>query len=266
MYEINFVRKRLLRKWIAIGAGISSIVVATLSIVSFLGRFVGTFTVRLETGNVKLALSESKEFANSSSYLHVGEIPNLQEYTYSGFENIGDENIDTEETTYMTEPAANFYRDGVTVRSINYFKYTFYIKNVGEDSANYDLAVKINDSKDDNGAEVQDTLRVMIYATEDDGTQSRKVYAKKSAISHLDENGNVSFDERISTDQYDYANQFESTDVIKTISVDNFDIGQMRRYTIVFWLEGNDPQSNRNVDVPVNAKIELGVEINAYEN
>ena len=266
MYEINFVRKRLLRKWIAVGAGISTIVVATLSIVSFLGRFVGTFTVRLETGNVKLALSESISFANSSSYLHVGEIPNLQEYTYSGFESIGDESIDTEETSYLTAPAANFYRDGVTVRSINYFKYTFYIKNVGEDSANYDLAVKIKDSKDDNGVEVQDTLRVMVYATENDGTQSKKVYAKKSAISHIDEKGDVSFNEKISTDQYGYAEQFESTDVIKTISVDNFDVGQVRRYTVVFWLEGNDPQSNRNVDVPVNAKIKLGVEINAYEN
>ena len=265
MYEINFVRKRLIRKWVAIGAGISSIVVATLSIVSFLGRFVGTFTVRLETGDVKLALSESHEFSNPSTYLHVGEIPTLQEYTYSGFENIGDNNIDTDETTYLTEPAANFYRDGVTIRSINYFKYTFYIRNIGDIDASYDMKVKILDSKDDNGREVQDTLRVMIYGTEDDGTQSKSVYAKRSASKHTVD-GVDSFDELISTPEYGYAKQFESTDVIKTIPVNNFKVGDERRYTIVFWLEGNDPQSTRDVDVPVNAKIKIGVEINAYEN
>ena len=38
------------------------------------------------------------------------------------------------------------------------------------------------------------------------------------------------------------------------------------RYTVVYWLEGYDPQSTTELTPPQNALIKLGVEINAYED
>ena len=38
------------------------------------------------------------------------------------------------------------------------------------------------------------------------------------------------------------------------------------RYTIVFWLEGADPQSDPNESYPEGATLKLGVDISAHEN
>ena len=264
MYGTKYVKKRKTRIWVAIGGGISTIVVATLCIVSFLGRFVGTFTVRLEAGNVSLSLSEKKSFAEPTTYLRIGQLPPFQEYTYSNLvDKVGDSEIDSETTGYLL--GANYYRDGVTIKSLNYFKYTYYVKNVGTIPACYDMDINVIDSQTDNGKEVEDTLRIMIYSNDEDDAHDKVVYAKTSLEGHLDENGNISHKERISTADYGYAEQFESYSKITTVSVDYFDIGQIKRYTIVMWLEGYDPQSNREHDAPKNARIKLGVEINAYE-
>ena len=265
MYELDYVKKRKRRKWIAIGAGISVIVIATLSIVAFLGRFVGTFTVKLETGNVKLTLSETQEFAQETSYLRISELPTLQEYTYSALETIGHDVIDNENSTYMTSPAANLDRDG-NVRSLNYFKYTFFVKNVGNIPASYDMQVRILDSASgDNASNIEDTIRVMVYHNGDLSKHEKDVYALRSRKSHVGDDGNVSFDEKISIDPYGYAKQFQSSEVIATIP-EEIGIGDVKRYTVVFWLEGYDPESNRFAEVPLNARLKLGVEINAYEN
>jgi hypothetical protein len=266
MYELNYVKKRKRRKWVAIGGGISSVVVATLGIVSFLGRFVGTFTVRLETGDVKLALSESHDFAQQSTYLRIDQLPPFQEYTYASLLDIGHGALDNEQSSYANPPAANLDKDGQSVRSVNYFKYTFFVKNVGLTPAYYDMKVNILDSKADGGTRFEDTLRVMIYQNDPEAdTHDNEVYARRSYSNHYDEQENVSFDERISTSEYGYAKQFETDNVITTLSVEQFLPGDELRYTIVFWLEGFDPQSNRMTEIPLNARLKLGVEINAYE-
>ena len=265
MYDFRYVKKRKTRVWVAIGAGISTIVVATLSIVSFLGRFVGTFTVRLETGVVALALCEKHDFEEPTSYLRINQLPSFQECEYATLvDRVGDSELDTEKSGYLH--GAKYDRDGVTIKAINYFKYTFYVKNVGEVPASYDLTVNIVDTKSDNGKLVEDTLRVMIYDNDDDESiHNKTVYAKESLTSHIDEEGKVSYLERISTEEYGYAEPFESARVITTLYQDEFNVGQIKRYTLVLWLEGNDPESNREHDAPKNARLKIGVEINAYE-
>ena len=52
MYNSEFVKKKKRRKVVAVITGISSITVAALVIISFLGKYVGTFTVKLESGSV----------------------------------------------------------------------------------------------------------------------------------------------------------------------------------------------------------------------
>ena len=265
MYESKYVRRRKTRIWVAIGGGISTIVVATLSIVSFLGRIVGTFTIRLEAGNVSLSLCEKSNFEKATSYLRIDKLPTFQETTYANLvERIGDDQIDNENTGYLL--GANYARDGVTVKDLNYFKYTYFVKNVGTIPATYDMTINIIDSQTDKGKGVEDTLRIMLYSNDDENTHEKTVYAKRSIIATKDEDGkDVYYNERISTEEYGYAEPFESSKVIATITQDYFEVGQVKRYTLVMWLEGFDPQSNREYDAPENARIKLGVEINAYE-
>ena len=56
---------------------------------------------------------------------------------------------------------------------------------------------------------------------------------------------------------------FESSNVVTSFSVDYFEIGEIRRYTLVYWLEGFS--SDNNKEAPKGAHIKLGVEINGYE-
>lgn len=268
MYDFKYVKKRLTKIWVTIGAGISTLVVATFVIVSFLGRFVGTFTIKLEAGTIALTMSEKHDFENPTTYLRINRLPTFNECEYATLvERVGDGELDNEESSYLH--GAKYDRDGVTVRSLNYFKYTFYVKNVGDVPCSYDFKLNIIDSKSDNGKLVEDTVRFMIYDNfYEEGiadTHDKTVYAKESLTSHIDEDGNVSYRERISTDKYGYAEPFESNSVITTLYQDNFQIGQIKRYTIVMWLEGNDPESNRQTDAPKNARLKIGVEINAYE-
>ena len=273
MYELKYVKKKTRNKFIVIGAGVSTIVVTTFAIIAFLGRFVGTFTVSLNTGDVSLALSTSQEFVEQSSFLRVDSLPDFQERTYSQLPDA--DALDSEHTSYLDW--ANKKSDNVTISSIPFFKYTFFVKNVGGVPAGYTMKIRILDSKAANdGRKIEDTLRVMLYDNDGSSTEHNKeIYAKRSPNHHLDEDGNVSFAEAITVDPsradeftpfLGYAKEFESDSIITTISTEEpFETGDIKRYTLVTWLEGFDLQSDNFKKAPKGANLRLGVEINAYE-
>jgi len=277
MYEIRYVSKRIRRLAIAIGAGVSATVVSVFSIVAFLGRFVGTFTVSLDNSNVSLALSETTSFENPVSFLHINELPPYDEMTYTQLPS--DEELDSEETDYLY--GANHDPEG-NVTSLNYFKYTFYVKNVGNVSARYQFRINILENAPSEASEgspsryLDDTLRVMLYSnSEKADTHDKTVYAKRRAIAYEPGNSEIIYKEPISFQEdkvppgeefQGYAEMFESQDVIATLQVDGFERDAINRYTLVMWLEGWDPQTSHLEKAPLGAKIKIGVEINAYEN
>ena len=270
MYELEYVRRRKRRKRAVIIGGISTVVVSTLSIIAFLGRFVGTFTVSLDTGNVKLALSEKSTFANPSAFLRVNSIASFGEYTYHSIEKFTHEAIDSEDSS--VDLGANYKLDGVTVESLNFLKYTFYVKNVGSTVASYKFTLNLVESKPaSDGRTLDDTLRVMIYENIASNEHNHTVYGKRLSQPRIVD-GNPDYRPPISINEeqapmagYEfpgYAEIFQSQTVITSFMVPQIDAGEMRRYTIVTWLEGfrSDPET-----APVGATIKLGVEINAYE-
>ena len=274
MYELEYVRKRKRRKLVAIGACVASAGISAFAIVAFLGRFVGTFTVSLDTGDVELALSDSSSFKKQSSFLRIDSLPTFQESTY--YHLPSDEVLDSETSTYLDDYAANKIDGKVT--SLNYFKYTFYVKNVGQKTARYEMKVKITDNKaNSEGVSLDDTVRVMLYETDvnKDVRINKTVYAKRAAIHRDTPDGDAAYEEPISITEDQateltpfpgYTTMFESANVIATIPVKNFAKDDIRRYTLVAWLEGEDLQSNHNSKAPKDAKLKLGVDINAYEN
>ena len=164
MYRREYVRKRKRRRIVAIIGAASSVVVLSFAIIAFLGRFVGTFTVSLESRNVDLTLLEKKDSSYESSFLRVDTVVPFQEFTFKYFENFGgDEAIDSEESGM--DIGGNVDPENPNkIKSLNFFKYTYYVKNVGIRPAKYDWSVKILEnvaSRD--GRSLIDTLRVMMY-------------------------------------------------------------------------------------------------------
>lgn len=268
MVEQGYIKKRKRRKTVGVLSGVATLGMGTLILVSFLGRFSGDFTVSLNTGNVKISLSEKEDFANSSSYLKVSNLSAFDQMTYTKLPSA--EIIDNEETTY--EIGMN------SSKSMNFFKYTFFVKNMGSISADYTLSVKIMESiPSTDGRTLDSLLRVMLYANDGEKKDAHEhiVYAKASETPNIDLNGQQTHQEYISYSPREaeragvefpgFATNFVNDQLITEIPVRYFDQSNMNRYTIVTWIEGYDPQSIGD-DAPEGANIKLGVEINANEN
>ena len=287
MYDLQFVRKRRRRRIAALVSVISAIGVASLVTISFLGRTVGTFTVTLQNSSVRLALSEQEAFTNQTSYLRIGDLPSTYyEFSYDWF--TGFDQLDNESNSYLYGSIKD--AEG-TVKGLQFLKYTFYVKNVGNTPASYTLSVNLDDATqadDGSGRTLDQTLRIMVFENDPTIPDSHEfeVYAKdvvdtryqvrdiennptnREFIWHvpapISEDGVLVLKE---TKDYPLAKSFleipGSPAKVKK-QVKGFDKGDMMRYTLVYWLEGEDPQATySDKNEPKGAKIKLSVTINA---
>ena len=282
MYEKRFVRKRKRKIAAAIIGSVCSITTAALILVAFLGRYSGTFTVTLDENNVNLSLSQTEDFKESTTMLNVNYLPQYHEATYSDI--IRDEDkIDSEETDYLYGGNPYVDDDGVVhedqTESLNFFKYTFYVKNTGTVKARYNFFINILENTPDTATGsryLDDVVRVAVYENIPGQERTKPtVYAKSSTRPNRDDNGNVIYNEYISVPAeradednvcYGFAKEFEAKDRVATLRVKDFGPNDIKRYTIITWLEGEDPESDNNKLAPKGAKLKIGVEINAYEN
>ena len=99
----------------------------------------------------------------------------------------------------------------------NYMAYTFYVKNNSVDTLSYSVSIKILSVIKD----VDNAVRIAVYRN-----GSKTVYAKRSPIGDI-EPGTTPFyaDDRVMNELYE-----------------NFAPGDVDKYTVVVWLEGDDPQ------------------------
>lgn len=285
MYDQLFVRKRRRRRIAALIALFSSIGITGLVIISFLGRSVGTFTVSLNNSDVKLALCEKVDSTNYSSYLRVNNTAKYVETDFMGIQKDHSlESLDNENTPYNCGEFDQTYVDEsdgkVKVgKCLEFFKYTFYVKNVGSKNAAYNLKINIDDrtrSNDDTERGLDDTLRVMVFENNpNEDTHNYLVYAKKAYENNINlENkevaqefiSNPDWDKRKETEEYRLAEVFKDNKTVAEYTVSNFDSQEMKRYTVVIWLDGNDPQSKPDTEYPEGATLKLGVDIAAHEN
>ena len=284
MYDLLLVKKRRRRRIAAFVALFSSIGITSLVIISFLGRSVGTFTVSLKNSEVSLALVNQKDSKDYSTYLRVNDSTPYIEYSYDFFRHDLAE-IDDEKNTYedIGREESNYYDttlgkmvDGTVV---DFFKYTFYVKNVGTKTASYDMKVSIDDrtrADDNSGRGLDDTLRVMVFENDADSDEHNyRVFAKSAKVNNYDINGKEVDQELIvsykgnnqASEEYPLAENFKTgSNTIIEYKNTNFVRNDMMRYTIVIWLEGGDPQSQPDDEPPQGATLRLGVDIAAHEN
>lgn len=281
MYDLQYVKKRRRRKIAALVSLFTGIAITSLVIVSFLGRTVGTFSVKLTNSDVRLSLSEKKTFKPSSSYLNVGELYPLRETTYGDLP--ADYILDSEELETLND--YNKRTNGEGNQELTFIKYTFYIRNTGKTTAQYNLSIKITDIKvstDGSKRYLDDTLRIMVFENDLNATVHKKrIFAKEaSQRNHIDNQGyevNREFVSEIPADntepaendpnyeKYRLAESFVSSSIAAKFEVGNFGTDAVKRYTLVAWLEGFDPNTENSKDPPEGASLKLGVDISAYE-
>ena len=116
----------------------------------------------------------------------------------------------------------------------NYIAYTFYIENEGTENINYWYTVKI----DDVIKNVDEAARVMIFLN-----GNKKVYAKINSYTNEPEKDTELF--------------FDKTTAVLEQRKD-FEPGNIDKFTIVIWLEGDDPDCIDNI---LGGEIKMHMEI-----
>jgi len=117
----------------------------------------------------------------------------------------------------------------------NYMAYTYYVRNAGKEDVNYIASLTIDDASKG----VEDAVRVAVWHNGE-----RTVYAEPAADGSA-EDGCVSFVSRYL--------------VFSTLEED-FLVGNVNKYTVVIWLEGDDPEC---VDAIVGGSIDFTMSIKA---
>ena len=118
----------------------------------------------------------------------------------------------------------------------NYIAHTFYLKNVGTLDINYQAEIKILSVK----KEADEAIRVKVYKNGDS-----TLYAKKQKGQDIPEPDTT---------------PFYSIDKIMSQEYLNFKVGEVDKYTIVIWLEGNDPECVNNI-IGGRVKLEMHFKI-----
>lgn len=121
----------------------------------------------------------------------------------------------------------------------NYMAYTYYVRNAGKEDMGYVATITLDSCS--KGAE--EAVRVAVWRNGE-----RTVYAKP-AKDGSEEDGCVSF---------------EGPEVVCRYTEEEFLIGNVDKYTIVIWMEGDDPEC---IDSIVGGSVEFSMNIGAdYED
>ena len=115
----------------------------------------------------------------------------------------------------------------------NYMAYTYYLRNAGKEDVAYVASINVESAS--KGAD--DAVRVAVWHN-----GNKTVYAKASADG-TPEKGCVNF---------------VSDSVVCLITEEDFLVGNVDKYTVAVWLEGDDPEC---VDRIVGGSIQLGMKI-----
>ncbi len=116
----------------------------------------------------------------------------------------------------------------------NYIAYTFYIENNGKKEVDYWYEVEIEDVIKN----VDEAIRIMIFRNDE-----KTVYAKVNSVTKKEEKDTKAF----------FSKDLAIVEERSKIKVDEID-----KYTIVIWLEGDDPDCLDNIiggEIKINMRI-----------
>lgn len=192
-------RKRIL----SIVLGVCIAVLLILFIISMLVTQWGDLIISVDSPAVKrgIVLSEDSEFKTQSASLTAQQVENVTNITYAWLPT----DLDTS-------------KDGAH-NGKNYVAYTFYCKNNGQVTLNYDATLEITGV----AKSADEAARVMVY---------------KNGKPYIYGKGKYNNREQAETD----CSRFVDDKTVMTTRSENFKVDDVDKYTIVIWVEGNDPE------------------------
>ena len=259
MVDLHYIHKRKARRIIAAIASACVALILILMAIALLGQRAAPLTVTLTNSGASLALSTSLHEESNAVYLVADAVPSYNEYD--------EQQLILENETLEVDDENTYSRLTLNEQSTLFFKYTFYVTNKGTSSADYDLGLTMaqHSLQASNRFGLDSVLRVRFYENRNLDEHNYVTYAKKSKNYHYDENGEISWKERVSNlEESGYAEEFVNSNLILQSTVTNLKPQEIVRYTLVFWLEGSDPECSG--EAPVNSALILGVEIGAHES
>ncbi len=201
--SIEIVKYNKRRKILSIILGICLIILIILFLVSMLVTQWGDLIISVESPAVKkgIVLSEDPEFKTQSASLSAEQVKDVTNITYTWLPT----DLDTSE---------NGEHNGE-----NYVAYTFYCKNNGQETLDYNAYLEITGV----AKSADEATRVMVYKNGEPA-----IYGKGKL-------------EDRNTAETDCTKFVDDTTVMTTVTED-FEVDDVDKYTIVIWVEGNDPE------------------------
>ena len=202
-------RKKVMRMTMLIFCFLFAGLTITFIILSFIFNG-GKFTISLDSNDelsTSLALFDSMEYKEVKRKLYADEIDFMDNISVKWLP----QDIDSDKY----EGSHN---------GDNYIAYTFYLGNTGIETVNYWYEIVV----DDVIKNVDEAVRIMIFRNGE-----KTIYAKLNPDTKKPEEGTVPF----------YDNEISSQEhIIVLEEVKNFKPLDIDRFTIVVWLEGDDPE------------------------
>ena len=188
-------------------------------VVTIYGQNVGNFVISIEQGSsdLGLSLSEDATFEHPTVRLYAESIENAT--NISGFD----------------LPKNILEGDGPKNQNNGmfglYMAYSFYLKNSGDVKMSYSSKVSIEEES----LEVSSAFRLWVI-TETNGVTNSYLYAKEPNTGSFNEM-EQKFADAIKTPITTF-----KEDEVFYMENHGFDVGDVTRYTIILWLEGDDPE------------------------
>lgn len=218
------------RRYVKILSPVIGLVLAVLIIAyvaSLLFSQYGNFTITVKDyadRSYALTLSESSSFQTSTSKLTAEEVKNINNITYTSLPN---------DLNDVDGPHSGN----------DYLAYTFYVKNVGEKTCDYTYRLAITRAT----VGIDAAVRVRIYFTPDFYKADTQTYNRGGeyidyAKPKTGGNGEAEVDpgNRVMTN-------FFNAEVVAQRTVKDFAVGDVAKFTVVIWLEGEDPDCTDDV-------------------
>jgi len=225
------VKKYLQTKnFLTMGIIISGILSLLIALIAYLGQNMGNFVISLpeETWRVGIKLSDEREFRFPRTRLVCDPIMDAEPITYTDF-------VSQIPTIRNTDGQFIDDRTGTGDGNYNYFAYTFYLRNDGLRTVDVEFKIVFATVT----REIDESIRVLLITDEDpNGT----IYHK-----YEPEIDNVSPDGIPVRDRPIWGKEFLSDKVVCSSVISTFARNQQKKFTIIIWIEGWDPQSDERI-------------------
>ena len=242
------------RRIFRIGYFVAFIIMLLLAFLTYYGQYSGNFvmTVDEEAYDRGITISETPEFNTYARWLTADAVEQVREITLEQIVYNDFEGILTTNGSFR-----NSVLGGIGNTKLNYLAYTFYLRNVGKYEANISYEIVITDVT----GMLASAIRVLII--QDGYIETNQ--AKINTLQDLKEGSYKLYQMEDTIDKkypecLQNASTFVSESMICSEEIRNLGATQTKKFTIILWLEGEDPDCViENVDEIYGSKIKLAM-------